>query len=62
MADLENLQLMLRSLELQARQKIINEIQAFAGDYHHHMQGFDVVRVDQLLDFLKDVPQEATSD
>lgn len=62
MADLETMQLMLRSLELQARQKIINEIQAFAGDYHHHMQGFDVVRVDQLLDFLKDVPQEATSD
>ena len=62
MADLETLQLMMRSLELQTRQKIINEIQAFAGDYHHHMQGFDVVRVDQLLDFLKDVPQEATSD
>ena len=56
MADLETLQLMMRSLELQTRQKIINEIQAFAGDYHHHMQGFDVVRVDQLLDFLKDIP------
>ena len=55
MAELENLQLMLRSLELQARQKVIGEIHAFANDYHHHMNGFDVVRVDQLLDFLKDV-------
>ena len=55
MAELENLQKMLRSLELQARQKVIGEIHAFANDYHHHMNGFDVVRVDQLLDFLKDV-------
>ena len=55
MAELENLQKMLRSLEIQARQKIIGEIHAFANDYHHHMNGFDVVRVDQLLDFLKDV-------
>lgn len=62
MAELENLQLMLRSLELQARQKIIGEIQAFAGDYHHHMNGFDVVRVDQLLEFLKDIPVSAASE
>jgi hypothetical protein len=58
MADLENLQLMLRSLEIQARQQIIREVEAFANDYHHHMNGFDVVRVDQLLDFLKDIPNE----
>ena len=58
MADLENLQKMLRSLELQTRQKIIGEIQAFANDYHHHVNGFDVVRVDQLLDFLKDIPSD----
>jgi ribulose bisphosphate carboxylase small subunit len=58
MADLENLQKMFRSLEIQARQKVIAEIHAFANDYHHHMNGFDVVRVDQLLDFLKDVPND----
>lgn len=58
MADLENLQKMLRSLEIQARQQIIREVEAFANDYHHHMNGFDVVRVDQLLDFLKDIPNE----
>lgn len=58
MADLGNLQLMLRSLELQTRQKIIGEIQAFANDYHHHIDGFDVVRIDQLLEFLKDIPSD----
>lgn len=59
MADLETMQVMLRSLELQSRQKIIGEIQAFANDYHHHINGFDVVRVDQLLDFLKDIPNDS---
>jgi hypothetical protein len=59
MADLETMQVMLRSLELQSRQKIIGEIQAFANDYHHHIDGFDVVRVDQLLDFLKDIPNDS---
>ena len=59
MADLETMQVMLRSLELQSRKKIIGEIQAFANDYHHHIDGFDVVRVDQLLDFLKDIPNDS---
>jgi hypothetical protein len=59
MADLQTMQVMLRSLELQSRQKIIGEIQAFANDYHHHIDGFDVVRVDQLLDFLKDIPNDS---
>ena len=59
MADLETMQVMLRSLELQSRQKIIGEIQAFANDYHHHIDGFDVVRVDQLLDFLKDIANDS---
>jgi hypothetical protein len=58
MADLENLQLMLRSLEVQARQKVIQEIQAFANDYHHHINGRDVVIVEQLLDFLQDIPNQ----
>lgn len=39
------------------RQRVIMEIQAFANDYHHHIDGLDVVRVDQLLDFLKDIPE-----
>jgi hypothetical protein len=38
------------------RQRVIMEIQAFANDYHHHIDGFDVVRVDQLIDFLREVP------
>lgn len=40
------------------RQRIIMEIQAFANDYHHHIDGFDVVRVDQLLTFLKTPGEE----
>ena len=59
MADLQTMQVMLRSLELQSRQKIIGEIQAFANDYHHHIDGFDVVRVYQLLDFLKDITNDS---
>lgn len=39
------------------RQRVIMEIQAFANDYHHHIDGFDVVRVDQLIDFLREVPE-----
>lgn len=35
------------------RQRVMMEIQAFANDYHHHIDGHDVVRVDQLLDFLR---------
>lgn len=53
MANLENLQIMFRDLEKQLRNKMISEIQAFANDYHHHVDGFDVVRVDQLIDFLQ---------
>lgn len=37
------------------RQEIISEIQAFAGDYHHHVEGRDVVIVEQLLAFLTPV-------
>ena len=39
------------------RQRVIMEIQAFANDYHHHIDGFDVVRVDQLFDFLREIPE-----
>jgi ribosomal protein L16 Arg81 hydroxylase len=58
MADLEALQTMLRALEHQTRSKIISEIQAFAGDYHHHVDGRDVVIVEQLLDFLREIPRD----
>jgi hypothetical protein len=58
MADLDTLQTMLRALEHQTRSKIISEIQAFAGDYHHHIDGRDVVIVEQLLDFLREIPRD----
>jgi len=58
MADLDTLQTMLRALEHQTRSKVISEIEAFAGDYHHHMDGRDVVIVDQLLDFLREIPRD----
>jgi len=58
MADLDTLQTMLRALEHQTRSKIISEIQAFAGDYHHHVDGRDVVIVEQLLDFLREIPRD----
>ena len=58
MADLDTLQTMLRALEHQTRSKIISEIQAFAGDYHHHVEGRDVVIVEQLLDFLREIPRD----
>jgi hypothetical protein len=51
-------QQVLRIIELQTRQKIMGEIKAFANDYHHHLEGLDVVRVDQLLDFLQDIPDD----
>jgi hypothetical protein len=58
MADLESLQSMLRALEHQSRSKVISEIEAFAGDYHHHIDGRDVVIVEQLLDFLRGIPSD----
>ena len=61
MANLENLQIMFRSMEKQVRNNMIGEIQAFANDYHHHIDGRDVVIVDQLLDFLRDVDDKQWS-
>ena len=58
MADLDTLQTMLRALEHQTRSRVISEIEAFAGDYHHHMDGRDVVIVEQLLDFLREIPRD----
>ena len=37
---------------LTERARIIREIQAFAGDYGHLIEGRDCVIVEQLIDFL----------
>ena len=58
MADLDTLQTMLRALEHQTRSRVISEIDAYAGDYHHHLDGRDVVIVDQLLDFLRGMARD----
>jgi hypothetical protein len=62
MADLEALQTMLRALQHQTRNQIIREIEAFAGDYHHHLMDGNTVRevviVEQLLDFLREIPSD----
>lgn len=58
MADLMTIQNMLRAIEHQTRNNIIGEIQAFANDYHHHIDGRDVIIVDQLIDFLRGVPSD----
>lgn len=53
MADVNNVISMLNIIKQTERAQIIREIQAFAGDYHHHIDGRDVVIVEQLLDFLQ---------
>ena len=58
MADLMTIQTMMRVIEHQTRNNIIGEIQAFANEYHHHIDGRDVVIVDQLIDFLRGVPND----
>ena len=59
MAEAANVQRMLESLALQTRHQVIREIEAFANDYHHHVDGRDVVIVDQLLDFLRGVQRDS---
>lgn len=54
MADVNNVISMLNIIKQTERAQIIREVEAFAGDYHHHVDGRDVVIVDQLLDFLKE--------
>jgi hypothetical protein len=58
MADFETLQTMIRALEHQTRSRVISEIEAFAGDFHHHVDGRDVVIVEQLLDFLRGISSD----
>lgn len=52
MADVNNVISMLNIIKETERLQVIREIQAFANDYHHHVDGRDVVIVEQLLDFL----------
>jgi hypothetical protein len=53
MADVNNVISMLNIMKETERLQLIREVQAFAGEYHHHVDGRDVVIVDQLLDFLQ---------
>ena len=58
MAELHTIESMIALIRAQERANVIKQIEAFAGDYHHHVEGRDVVIVEQLLDFLKPLPQE----
>jgi hypothetical protein len=53
MADVNNVISMLNIIKQTERAQVIREIEAFANDYHHHVEGRDVVIVEQLLEFLK---------
>jgi hypothetical protein len=53
MADVNNVISMLNIIKQTERAQVIKEIEAFAGDYHHHIDGRDVVIVEQLLEFLR---------
>jgi len=53
MADVNNVISMLNIIKQTERAQVIREVEAFAGDYHHHIDGRDVVIVEQLLEFLK---------
>lgn len=57
-AELHNIESMIALIKAQERAFIIKQIEAFAGDYHHHIDGRDVVIVEQLLDFLRPIPVE----
>jgi len=45
-------QSMFHKLEAYFRKEFIGEVNAFANDYHHHIEGCDVVIVEQLVAFL----------
>jgi hypothetical protein len=53
MADVNNVISMLNIIKQTERAQVIREIEAFAGEFHHHIDGRDVVIVEQLLEFLK---------
>ena len=37
----------------ETREDLVKQIQAFAGDYSHNIDGREVIIVKQLLDFIK---------
>lgn len=43
---------MYHELEVYFNKKFVGWVEAFANDYHHHVEGRDVVIVEQLLAFL----------
>jgi hypothetical protein len=53
MADVNNVISMLNIIKQTERASVIREIEAFAGEFHHHIDGRDVVIVEQLLEFLR---------
>jgi hypothetical protein len=53
MADVNNVISMLNIIKQTERAQVIREIEAFAGEFHHHIDGRDVVIVEQLLEFLR---------
>jgi hypothetical protein len=53
MADVNNVISMLNIIKQTERAQVIKEIEAFAGEFHHHIDGRDVVIVEQLLEFLR---------
>lgn len=48
-------QQMYRHMESYFRAEFIREVNAFASEYHHHINGRDVVIVEQLVTFLQPV-------
>ena len=58
MADVNNVISMLNIIKQTERAQVIREIEAFAGEFHHHIDGRDVIIVEQLLEFLRS--KEAT--
>ena len=53
MADVNNVISMLNIIKQTERAGVIREIEAFASEFHHHIDGRDVVIVEQLLEFLR---------
>ncbi len=53
MADVNNVISMLNIIKQTERAQVIREVEAFAGEFHHHIDGRDVVIVEQLLEFLR---------
>ena len=51
---------MYKELDTHFRNELLAEIRAFANDYHHHIDGRDVVIVEQLLVFLTPIEKGTT--